>query len=72
MICPKCGSVNCYVADSRQKGIVRMRRHKCADCGESTNTLETYADLLPTSEQLQNPKVQLMMKLIRNLCREDI
>lgn len=41
MNCPKCGSKNVYVIDSRKDDQQRVfRRRKCTDCGEQFRTIE--------------------------------
>lgn len=44
MRCPKCGSLNTIIIDSRSKneGIRRRRRYECNMCGERFSTMEVY------------------------------
>lgn len=43
MICPKCGSRNAIVIDTRQMGTERRRRYRCNDCRERFATWEIEA-----------------------------
>lgn len=40
MNCPKCGSDETAVRDTRMTGIVRYRRRKCNRCGNKFSTME--------------------------------
>lgn len=47
MKCPKCGSNNVYVTDSRRDdGKVIRRRRKCADCEYRFTSLEVAVEQL--------------------------
>ncbi len=70
MICPKCGSDNCYTIDSRQKSIYRNRRHRCQDCGELFKTIETYAEMFPPIAWELNPKIREIIRLAQELNKE--
>ena len=53
MSCPRCGSINTKVIDSKnnekQDGIVRRR--KCLKCGKRWNTTELYSELIPIKKK---------------------
>lgn len=40
MNCPKCGSADTSVRDSRQAGPARYRRRRCKACGKRFGTME--------------------------------
>lgn len=40
MRCPKCGSCNMYIVDSRSDDTTVRRRRECSDCGHRYSTLE--------------------------------
>lgn len=47
MRCPKCGSLNTLVIDSRinVEQIRRRRRYRCNRCGQNFSTMEIYRDV---------------------------
>lgn len=52
MICPKCGTDNTLVIDSRQMGRERRRRYRCNDCGERFVTWEIEAGRWETTKAI--------------------
>lgn len=47
MKCPKCGSDNVYVVDSRRDdGKLIKRKRSCADCGYRFNSVEVAVEQL--------------------------
>lgn len=46
MKCPKCGSNNVYVKDSRREGDLIKRRRSCADCGHRFGSVEVAVEQL--------------------------
>jgi transcriptional repressor NrdR len=43
MKCPKCGSFQDHIVDTRpKKPTERWRRRECLECGHRWNTIETY------------------------------
>lgn len=44
MTCPKCGSENNRIVDSRQRDNTTMRRRWCNNCGLRFNTLEVQEE----------------------------
>ena len=44
VVCPRCGSDRCYVADSRPVQSATRRRVRCRDCQERFTTYEAVAD----------------------------
>ena len=54
MNCPKCGSTQTGVTDSRPSGEGRRRRYECFDCKYRFTTKEIYvADLLLMMDSLE-------------------
>lgn len=51
MDCPKCGSGNGYVMDSRRAGGTVKRRRRCLDCGHRYSTMEVDAEKLRELER---------------------
>ena len=52
--CPKCGSDNLTVCDTRKRNNVIWRRRRCLDCGEKFSTTEIMADDLDIIERQSN------------------
>ena len=52
MICPKCGTDNTFVIDSRQMREGRRRRYRCNGCGERFSTWEIEADRWETTKAI--------------------
>ena len=48
MVCPKCGSYQLVVVDSRNKPFGVQRRRECMDCGHRFNTAEIDMEYLVT------------------------
>lgn len=57
MKCPKCGSDNTAVKDSRQKGGKTWRRRNCLACGHLFSTYEIYL-----TEYEKQTKLETMLR----------
>lgn len=69
MKCPKCGSTNTIVVDSRPNAdeTRKRRRHKCRQCGYRYTTCEIYQetyDELSERFMEDNTKLRRMLKLM--------
>lgn len=53
MNCPKCGSDDTAVRDTRMTGIVRYRRRKCNRCGNKFSTME-----IPMQEYIRLKEIE--------------
>lgn len=63
--CPKCGSWNIMVKDSRAQSYGRTRRRECRDCGERYTTVEiTQKELAAKDNEIRRLKdaIERMMK----------
>jgi len=63
MRCPKCGSKEDHVVDTRPKEEnVRWRRRECLKCNFRWNTIETYAKVEVRNGREGKNKVQSLHK----------
>ena len=65
MICPYCGADQSSCIDSRQRGLVRIRRYDCAACGERYYTREKTVTknfrVSQVEKELKNTKIQTVV-----------
>ena len=56
MKCPKCGSENGKVLETRQRQAGLMRRRKCLDCDVTFRTLEGVVQVMEEARKPGRPK----------------
>lgn len=62
--CPLCGSVNVYVAESRDRDGFYMRRRKCIDCAYIWKTREITEDEIKAIEE-RDAELEELFDVIR-------